>query len=62
MLGLEPDVPAGRLRLRPLRPSPVGKLTVRGSRIASAPLDLRLSAAGEVTVLAAPSGLAIDAV
>ncbi|HEV7655965.1 MAG TPA: glycogen debranching N-terminal domain-containing protein [Mycobacteriales bacterium] len=58
-LGLEPDVPAGRVTLRPLRPSPVGELTVRGLRIAGEPLDLHLSADGTVEILAAPAGVEI---
>jgi glycogen debranching enzyme len=60
VLGLEPDVPAGRLRLRPLRPSPVGELTVQGLRIAGEPLDLRLTAGGDVEVLAAPDRLQVE--
>jgi Glycogen debranching enzyme len=60
MLGLAPDVPAGRVRLRPMRPSPVGELTVRGLRVAGQPLDVRLTAAGDPEVLAAPSGLTLD--
>jgi len=60
VLGLAPDVPAGRVVLRPLRPSPVGELTVRGLRVAGQPLDLRLTEAGEIEVLAAPAGLALD--
>jgi glycogen debranching enzyme len=58
-LGLAPDVPAGRLAVRPLTPSPVGELTVRGLRVAGAPLDLHLTAAGAVEVLAAPPGLTL---
>jgi glycogen debranching enzyme len=61
VLGLAPDVPAGRLRLRPLRPSPVGELTVRGLRVAGHPLDADLTADGQVKVLDAPSWLRIDA-
>jgi glycogen debranching enzyme len=60
LLGLDPDVPAGRLRLRPLRPSPVGGLTVRGLRVGGGRLDVRVSAAGDPEVLAAPGGLALD--
>jgi glycogen debranching enzyme len=60
MLGLRPDVPGGRIVLRPLRPAPVGELTVHGLRIAGEPLDLGLTEGGEVEVLAAPAGLAID--
>ena len=60
VLGLRPDVPAGRLTLRPLRPSPVGELTVRGLRVAGAPLALHLTAAGELDVHDAPPGLTLD--
>ncbi|HST65961.1 MAG TPA: amylo-alpha-1,6-glucosidase, partial [Mycobacteriales bacterium] len=59
-LGLAPDVPAGRLALRPLRPSPVGELTVRGLRVAGEPLDVRLTATGELDVLTAPASLTIE--
>ena len=50
-LGLTPDVPAGRVTLRPMRPSPVGELTVRGLRVAGQPLDVRLTAAGDPEIL-----------
>jgi glycogen debranching enzyme len=59
-LGLVPDVPAGRVTLRPMRPSPVGELTVRGLRVAGQPLDVRLSAAGDAEVLTGPVGLTVD--
>jgi glycogen debranching enzyme len=59
-LGLTPDAPAGRLTLRPMRPSPVGELTVHGLRVAGHPLDLRLTADGAAEVLAAPAGFAVD--
>ncbi len=59
-LGLEPDLPAGRITLRPLRPSPVGELTVTGLRIAGEPLELRVSEAGDVEVLAGPAALAVE--
>jgi glycogen debranching enzyme len=59
VLGVRPDVPGGRLELAPLRPSPVGALTVRGLRVGGAPLDLHLTAAGDVEVLAAPPGLEV---
>lgn len=60
VLGLAPDVPAGGLRVAPLRPSPVGELTVRGMRIGGEPLDLRLTADGRVEVLQAPSWLTVS--
>jgi glycogen debranching enzyme len=59
-LGLTPDVPAGRVTLRPMRPSPVGELTVRGLRVAGQPLDVRLTAAGDPEILAAPAGITVD--
>ncbi len=55
VLGLRVDVPRGVLSLRPMRPSPVGALSVR----ALAGLDVDLSADGSVQVLAAPPGLRV---
>jgi glycogen debranching enzyme len=46
-LGLEPDVPGGRVRLRPLPGMP---LEVRGLRIAGRPVDVRVDAAGAMRV------------
>jgi glycogen debranching enzyme len=60
ILGLTPDVPAGRLRLRPLRPSPVSELAVRGLQVAGQPLDLRLTAAGDAEILTASLDLIVD--
>jgi glycogen debranching enzyme len=59
-VGLAPDAPGGRLALRPMRPSPVGELTVRGLRVAGQPLDLRVTAAGAAEVLTAPPGLTVE--
>ena len=59
-LGLTPDLPAGRLTLRPMRPSPVGGLTVRGLHLAGRPLDVRLTAAGDAEVLTAAPDLILD--
>jgi glycogen debranching enzyme len=59
LLGLEADVPNGVLRLAPLRPSPVGELTVRGLRVAGQPLDVHLAADGTVYATG-PLGLQID--
>ena len=53
VLGLDPDVPGGVLRLAPMRPSPVGELTVRGLRVAGEPLDVHLAADGTVEVSSA---------
>lgn len=60
ILGLAPDVPAGRIRLAPLRPSPVGELTVRGLRVAGRPLDVDLTADGQAKIVESPSGLQVQ--
>lgn len=60
LFGLRPDVPGGALHLAPLRPSPVGELTVRGLRVAGEPLDLYLGSDGTVNVLAGPSRLRLE--
>ncbi len=57
LLGLEVDVPAGRITLDPLAPSPVGAFRVRGLRVGGGELDVSVSAAGRVTVHSGPSGL-----
>jgi glycogen debranching enzyme len=48
VLGLEVDVPAGRISLRPPRPSPVGALRVEGLRIGNDTVTVELDAAGKV--------------
>jgi glycogen debranching enzyme len=60
ILGLVADVPAGVLRIQPMRPSPVGELTVRGLRVAGELLDVHLTADGEVNIIAAPERLIIQ--
>jgi hypothetical protein len=52
-LGLEPDVPGGRVRLRPLKNRPVD---VRGLRIAGRPVDVSVDAAGQATI----TGLSVE--
>ena len=51
VLGIRPDVPRGRLDVRPLTPSPVGALTVTGLLVGGFPLDLEIDAAGLVREL-----------
>ncbi len=50
VLGLRPDVPAGRLEVAPLRPAPLGALRVEGLRIGSDDVTVAVSASGEVAV------------
>jgi glycogen debranching enzyme len=58
LLGLDVDVPAGRITFDPLRPSPVGALRVRGLKVAGGELDVSLDAEGAVTVHNGPVGIA----
>jgi glycogen debranching enzyme len=48
VLGLEVDVPAGRISLRPPRPSPVGALRVEGLRVGNDTVTVEIDAAGKV--------------
>ncbi len=50
ILGLDPDVPAGVLRVAPPRPSPVGSLQVHGLRLAGYRLDVDVSPDGAARV------------
>ncbi|WP_432993801.1 amylo-alpha-1,6-glucosidase [Dactylosporangium sp. CA-233914] len=59
LLGLNPDVPAGRVTLAPLSPSPVGAYRVRGLRIGPGELDVSVSPDGTPTVHDAPANLTV---
>ena len=61
-LGLVPDVPHGRLLLRPCRPAPFGEMTVHGLRLGGARFGVHQSADGEVTVLDPPQGVDVKVV
>ena len=58
-LGLEPDVPAGRVRLTPLPGAPFGRVTARGLRIAGHPVDIAHDA-DTTSVTGLPAGLAVQ--
>lgn len=60
VLGIRADVPAGRLTLNPMRPSPFGELTVTGLRVAGEPVSVHLDADGAVRDVAAPSSLKVE--
>jgi len=60
-VGIEPDVPGGRLAIRPLDPAPFGVLDVTGLRVAGQPLELSVAADGRVDVLSVPPGLRVVA-
>jgi glycogen debranching enzyme len=57
VLGLEVDVPAGRISLRPPRPSRVGALRVGGLRVGDDTVTVELDASGTVLEV---SGTALD--
>jgi len=57
-IGLEPDVPNGRVRLRPLPGLPFGTVTARGLRIAGSPVDVTLGA--DVSITGLPAGLSVE--
>jgi glycogen debranching enzyme len=58
-VGLYPDVPAGRVALRPLAGPELGALSVRGLRVAGGPVDVRVDATGRPTVDGLPPGLTV---
>ncbi|MDX3130778.1 glycogen debranching N-terminal domain-containing protein [Streptomyces europaeiscabiei] len=60
MTGLDPDVPAGRLRLRPTGPLPVGALGVAGLTVAGERLDIAIGSGGRVESVTAPAGLVVE--
>jgi len=59
-LGLEADVPRGRLMMRPLRPSPFGDLQVRGLRVRGEAVEVDLDDDGVVRDVRAPAWLAVE--
>lgn len=60
LTGLDPDVPAGRLRLRPTGPLPVGALTVQGLTVAGERLDVAIGSDGRTASVSAPAGLTVE--
>ncbi|MFE7753065.1 glycogen debranching N-terminal domain-containing protein [Streptomyces sp. NPDC057428] len=60
LTGLEPDVPAGRLHLRPTGPLPVGALTVAGLTVAGERLDIAVGTDGRIESVTAPAGLIVE--
>jgi glycogen debranching enzyme len=62
VLGLRPDVPNGTVVVDPLRPSPVGRLSVRGLRVAGETFDVSVTDNGEPTVHTSFARLAVKQV
>lgn len=59
VLGLTADVPNGRLRLTPMRPSPFGAIAVTGLRWAGQPFEIALDRHGVATVTGLPDGVVV---
>ncbi len=59
VLGLEPDAPAGRLRLAPPAGTPLGAVTVRGLRLAGHPFDVVLARGADPVVSGLPDGVSV---
>jgi glycogen debranching enzyme len=59
-LGLRPHVPAGRLVLRPLWPTPFAQLRLRGIELGGGRLDVSIERDRGVTVHEAPPGLHVE--
>ncbi|MET0190948.1 MAG: amylo-alpha-1,6-glucosidase, partial [Pseudonocardia sediminis] len=57
LLGLDVDVPAGTVTLRPPRPGPLGAVAVAGLPVAGGRLDVRIDAAGDVVSATVPDGM-----
>ncbi|MFD8725300.1 glycogen debranching N-terminal domain-containing protein [Streptomyces sp. NPDC059629] len=60
LIGLDPNVPASRLHLRPTGPLPVGALTVAGLSVAGERLDITLASDGQIASVSAPAGLIVE--
>lgn len=59
-LGLEPDVPSGRVVVRPVAPAPFGALEVHGLRVAGADLSVAVAADGTVRDVTTHAPLVVD--
>ncbi|MFC7640634.1 hypothetical protein ACFQX6_06175 [Streptosporangium lutulentum] len=61
-VGLYPDVPAGRVLLRPLAGAPLGEVSVRGLRVAAKEVDVAVDRDGAVSVSGLPAGICTELV
>ncbi len=59
-VGLYPDVPAGRVRLRPMRGESLGAVSVRRLRVAGVPVDVTVDRSGAATISGLPAGLTVS--
>ncbi|MFJ2033080.1 glycogen debranching N-terminal domain-containing protein [Streptosporangium sp. NPDC087985] len=59
-LGLYPDVPAGRVLLRPLAGAPLGAVSARGFRVAGAEVSAAVDLDGRAGVTGLPAGMLVE--
>jgi glycogen debranching enzyme len=57
LAGVRPDVPGGRVVVRPVSTAPLGELELSGLRVAGGPFSVRISRIGVAVVEEAPPGL-----
>jgi glycogen debranching enzyme len=60
VVGLHPDVPNGRVLLRPLAGAPLGAVSVRGLKVAGADVTVTVDQDGGARVSGLPSGMTLD--
>ncbi len=60
LLGLEPDVPAGRLELAPVLPAGMASLEMRGIALPGGPLWVRVDRSKGTQVMEAPDDMVIE--
>jgi glycogen debranching enzyme len=60
LAGLRPDVPAGRVALRPLAGAPLGGLTARGLRVAGQPVTVAVDRDGSAVLTGTPRALTVE--
>ncbi|WP_420492944.1 glycogen debranching N-terminal domain-containing protein [Kitasatospora camelliae] len=61
LAGVRPDVPAGRVVVRPASTAPLGELELTGLRVAGEPFSVRVSRIGVAVVEEAPADLQLGA-
>lgn len=60
LLGLEPDLPTGRVTLRPLAESPVGSVEVSGIRLGADAVTVKVDGRGNGSIVGAPGSLHVE--
>jgi glycogen debranching enzyme len=60
LAGLRPDVPGGRVALRPLAGTPLGGFTARGLQVAGHPLTITVDCSGSAALTGTPTALTVE--